>query len=288
MPHFIIDAEKAFAREVKEYFVRSYEAGETPNPCVMCNKQIKFGLLADFAKSMGYDGIATGHYAKLVKENGRAYLYRAADVKKDQSYFLSVLSQDQLSFAEFPLGDFTKTEIRSIAEQMDFITAKKKDSQDICFIADNDYVRFISEYTGESPTPGDYTDLDGKLLGQHRGHLCYTVGQRKGLGISLGKHAYVVSKNPENNTVVLGDEADLYTNNLNGKDLNLIACDSLIDGEEFTVKIRYSHPGAEAKVYNDGDGRVRIIFSSMQRAITKGQLAVFYSGDCVVGSCVIE
>ena len=281
IPHTVLDISEEFRSSVKEYFVKTYEEGKTPNPCVVCNRDIKFGLLMDFAEKAGFDAVATGHYAKTVSTGGRCRLYRAADERKDQSYMLTLVPEARLARTLFPLGCYTKDEIRALAEKWGIPTAAKKDSQDICFIPDGDYVRFITGYRGREIESGDYLSTDGRVLGRHSGQMCYTIGQRKGLGIALGKHMFVTEKNADTNTVVLGDEADLWKRSLKVGKLNLIGCDSLSDVSRegrFTVKIRYAHKGASATVTQTEDG-ASVTFDEPQRAASPGQFAVLYTED---------
>lgn len=279
--HTVLDISEEFKSAVKEYFVRTYEEGKTPNPCVVCNREIKFGFLFDYAEKAGFDAVATGHYARTVKRDGRCMLYRAADERKDQSYMLSLVPEERLMKAEFPLGGYTKDEIRALAEKWNIPTAAKKDSQDICFIPDGDYMKFITGYRGYEIEGGDYLSPDGRVLGRHMGQMCYTIGQRKGLGIALGRHMFVLQKNAHDNTVVLGDEEHLFKKTLNTDKINLIGCDSLSevspDGR-FKVKIRYAHKGAPATVNYDG-AACRIDFDEAQRAPSPGQFAVLYAED---------
>ena len=279
--HTVLDISEEFRRDVKEYFVRTYEEGKTPNPCVVCNRDIKFGLLLDYAEKAGFDAVATGHYARTVKRDGRCMLYRAADEKKDQSYMLSLVPEKRLMNVEFPLGGYTKDEIRALAEKWNIPTAAKKDGQDICFIPDGDYVKFIKGYRGYDVEGGDYLSPDGQVLGRHMGQMCYTIGQRKGLGIALGRHMFVLRKNASDNTVVIGDEADLFKKTLYAEKINLIGCDSFEEASadgRFSVKIRYAHKGAPAAVICDGDG-YKIEFDEAQRAPSPGQFAVLYTED---------
>ncbi len=280
--HITLDAEREFTRTVKEYFVRSYESGGTPNPCVVCNREIKLGLLLRYGLEHGFDGVATGHYARTSTENGRTVLYRGADRRKDQSYVLAAVPEDALAKAYFPLGTLTKDEVRRIAAEVCIDTAEKKESQDICFIPDGDYAGFIERYRGKKQEAGLFLDRYGKILGESRGQLSYTVGQGRGLGIALGRKVYVVSKDATANAVVLGDEEELYRNCVYIKDLRLIGTDALPDTAE--VKLRYAHKGATARVSDAGDGKVKLTFCEAQRAPSPGQLAVLYDGDRVLGS----
>ena len=288
IPHHVINIADEFRSAVKDYFVRTYEAGATPNPCVICNREIKFGLLLRYAEALGYPEIATGHYARLDKTGDRCRLMRAADASKDQTYMLSLVPEEALRRSHFPLGDYTKAEIRAMAAEMGICTADKKDSQDICFIPDGDYVRFLTEYRGRAPIRGKYVSQDGHVLGGHMGQECYTIGQRKGLGIALGRHVFVLDKNAADNTVTLGDADALFKSTVTVGGVNLIGRELLCDGGEYEVKIRYAHRAAHAKVFCREDGKLEIIFSEPQRAPSPGQFAVLYDGDEAVGGGVIE
>ncbi len=283
IPHHVIDVAEEFRSAVKDYFVRTYEAGATPNPCVICNREIKFGLLLRFAEKLGYPEIATGHYARLDKSGERCRLLRAADASKDQTYMLSLVPEEALRRAHFPLGGYTKAEIRAMAEEMGIPTADKKDSQDICFIPDGDYVKFLTEYRGHAPVSGKYISADGAVLGCHKGQECYTIGQRKGLGIALGRHVFVLDRNAAENTVTLGDADGLMKDTLTVDGVNLIGRTYLADGEELDVKIRYAHRAARAKVFHRKDGKLEVRFDAPQRAPSPGQFAVLYDGEEAVG-----
>ena len=289
MDFHILDATEAFRRDVVEDFIHCYEEGLTPNPCIQCNKHIKFSYLLDKALELGCDYIVTGHYAKIRQDEntGRYLLYKAADESKDQSYFLACLDQRQLSHARFPLGEYTKGEIREIAEKQGFLNAKKRDSQDICFIPDGDYKAFICRYTGKDSPAGDYLDLQGKVVGQHTGAIGYTLGQRKGLGIALGAPVYVCSKDMAANTVTVGPEDALFTATLVAKDWNWLPFPALTQPVRVMAKARYRHIPQPAAVYPAEDGNARVVFDKPQRAITPGQTVVLYDGDMVVGSGII-
>lgn len=285
LPFYSLDTQEAFCQEVVEAFIHTYEAGHTPNPCICCNQKIKFGLFMDQARALGYDAVATGHYARIVKgANGRYLLKKAVDAAKDQSYFLACLSQQQLSRSRFPLGELTKDQVRAIAAEQGFVTASKRDSQDVCFIPDGDYKAFMQRYTGKAYPAGDYLDLQGKVLGKHSGAVGYTIGQRKGLGIALGAPAYVCSKDMEKNTVTLGTNEDLYSRELYADQWNWIAIDGLQEPLRCLARVRYRHTEQPATVYPDG----RVIFDEPQRAITTGQTLVLYDGDTVIGSGIIQ
>lgn len=285
IPFYTLDTQEVFCREVVDTFVRTYEEGHTPNPCIRCNQTIKFGWFLDKALALGYDAVATGHYAKVEQmENGRYLLKKAADPGKDQSYFLACLSQQQLSRCIFPLGTLTKEQARSIASAQGFVTAAKRDSQDVCFIPDGDYKAFMERYTGKRYPAGDYLDREGNILGKHAGAVGYTIGQRKGLGIALGAPAYVCSKDMEANTVTLGSNDDLFSRELVADSWNWIAVDGLREPLRCFARVRYRHREQPATVYPDG----RVIFDEPQRAITTGQTVVLYDGDTVIGSGIIS
>lgn len=289
MNFHILDHRSAFREKVAEAFIRSYEAGETPNPCVVCNQELKFGTLLEDALALGCDYIATGHYAVVRQDpdSGRYLLYTAIDKSKDQSYFLAGLSQNQLSHIQFPLGGFAKDQVRQIAEEQGLVTARKKDSQDICFIPDGDYVSFMKRYTGKDYPTGDYIDLSGKVLGKHAGAICYTIGQRKGLGIALGAPAYVCSKDMESNTVTLGTNEDLFRSHLRAGNWNWIPFPDLRESMRVMAKVRYRHTPQPATVYPEENGFARVEFDKPLRAITPGQAVVLYDGDLVIGSGTI-
>jgi len=287
--HLSLHAYNEFKNAVIDYFTAEYFAGRTPNPCVICNREIKFGLLSDYADKNGYDKIITGHYAVTYEHNGYVWLKKASDITKDQSYVLAMLSQDQLKRAVFPLGSLSKQEARRLAEENGFINAHRRDSQDICFIPDGDYVKFISDHTGCSPTPGNYLDSSGKILGSHKGHWCYTIGQRKGLGISLGKHAFVLSRDAGSNTVVLGDEADLFKKSVYVSSLNLPSDPHALDNDvKCTAKLRYAHRESAALFHRISELEGIIEFDEPQRAPSPGQFAVIYNDDTVIGAGVIN
>lgn len=289
IPFHIVDGQEPFHRLVIGDFIRSYESGVTPNPCICCNKHLKFGYMLDQAMEMGANFVATGHYARIRQDTttGRYLLYKAADPAKDQTYFLYSLTQHQLAHILFPLGDLTKGEAREIAEVQGFVTARKKDSQDICFVPDGDYVAFIKEYTGKAYPCGNYLDLSGKVVGRHQGAISYTIGQRKGLGIALGAPVYVCHKDMENNTVTVGPNDALFHNALRAKDFNWIPFPALTSPMTVTAKIRHSQHEQSATVYPEENGTVRVVFDASQRAITPGQAVVLYQGDMVIGGGTI-
>ena len=287
--HETVDLSAPFHKEVIERFICAYQAGATPNPCIDCNRYIKFGEMLRYAEERAADLVGTGHYARIERDaNGRYLLKRAVDITKDQTYVLYSLNQHQLAHTLLPLGGYLKSEIREIAEAEGFINARKHDSQDICFVPDGDYASFIERYTGKTFAEGDFIDKNGVVLGRHRGMIRYTVGQRKGLGIALGKPAFVCAKCAATNTVTLGENADLFSKDLTAHDVNLIACDSIPTPIRVTAKIRYGQNETPATVEQIGEGRIHVEFDTPQRAIAKGQSVVLYDGDTVVGGGIIE
>lgn len=287
--HETVALGECFRSEVMDRFAKSYIKGITPNPCIECNRYIKFGKMLAYAEAHATDCIATGHYARIERDvNGRYLLKKAADAHKDQTYVLYALTQHQLAHTLFPLGDYRKEEIRRIAEEKGFINAHKRDSQDICFVPDGDYAAFIERHTGKTFPEGNFVDLDGNVLGTHRGLIRYTVGQRKGLGIALGKPAFVCRKDEATNTVILGDNNDLFSKTLTAHDVNLIACDTLDGAVRVTAKVRYGQTEQPATVTMIGEGRIRVDFDTPQRAIAAGQSVVLYDGDTVVGGGIID
>lgn len=289
MDFHLIDGAAMFRRSVMDRFVSEYSAGRTPNPCIECNRCLKFGLFLDRALELGYDYIATGHYARVARdeESGKYRLLRGADRRKDQSYVLYQLTQHQLSHLLLPVGEFDKASIRAFAREAGLANADKSDSQDICFIPDGDYAVFLRR-SGAELRPGDFVDGAGNVLGRHKGLPCYTTGQRKGLGVAAGKHVYVVRKNAEDNTILLGDEADLYTRELTACRVNWIAGEVPAAPVRCSAKTRYSQTEAEATVYPLPDGRVQVVFNEPQRAVTAGQAVVFYDDEACLGGGTIE
>lgn len=283
------DFTQTFRREVVEDFIRVYEGGGTPNPCVTCNRKLKFGALLDYGLARGCDHIATGHYARIAHsgQTGRYELKKALHLEKDQSYVLSRLTQDQLSRVLLPIGKLDKARVRAIAEQNGLSSAHRKDSQDICFIPDGDYLAFLERERGESYPPGDFVDLEGKPIGRHRGAAGYTIGQRKGLGLPMGERVYVCGKDMEKNTVTVGPESALYAQGLIAGDMNWIAVEDLTGPLRVEVKTRYRQAEQTATVSPLTDGRVRVDFDEPQRAVSPGQAVVLYQGDTVVGGGTI-
>lgn len=287
IPFYAFDMRKEFQELVIDNFIAAYENGQTPNPCVVCNKQLKFGLLQKKAEELGCDCLVTGHYALTETTPDRTLLKKAVNTEKDQSYFLWSLSQEQLSSVEFPLGRYSKSEIREIAESLNLITAKKKDSQDICFVPDGDYISVIESITEKKYPKGNFVDVNGNILGQHQGIIRYTTGQRKGLGIALGKPMYVGKKDVRNNTVTLCTDQELYTNIVTATDFNWIAFDTPPEKLCCKARIRYRHIEQPATVTTE-DSTVTIRFDTPQRAATSGQSVVLYDGDTLLGGGIIK
>ncbi len=288
--HHVFDFSERFCSDVMAQFVQAYERGETPNPCVECNRCLKFDSMLQKMHELGLDYVVTGHYAQVVwDENyGRFVLKKAVDVTKDQSYFLYTLTPQQLCHIRFPLGGLEKSKVREIAEQNGFITARKKDSQDICFVPDGDYVGFIERFSGKQFPEGAFTDMQGNVLGTHRGIVHYTIGQRKGIGIAAGHPIYVCDIDTEQNRVVLGENKDLYTDMLVADRVNLITCDRITEPIRVLAKIRYRHKEQPATAWQTEDGRLCVKFDEPQRAVTKGQAVVLYREDIVVGGGTIK
>ena len=284
IPFFILSKKEEFKSQIIEKFIDDYFNSLTPNPCIECNKKMKFGAFLDFAIENGFDYIATGHYArvKFNEETGLYELLRAVDLTKDQSYVLYSLSQHQLSNTLMPLGEFTKAEVREFAEQNTLITAHKSDSQDICFVPDGDYTDFISKWLGVTFPEGDYIDLNGKVIGRHKGMIRYTIGQRRGLGMGFGKHMYVLDKSPTENKVILGDEDGLFKTRVLVKDVNFMAMERLSSPIDCLGKLRYRHNEQPCRITPLDETTLLAEFSEPQRAPTHGQAAVFYDGDTVI------
>ncbi|MBR6713404.1 MAG: tRNA 2-thiouridine(34) synthase MnmA [Selenomonadaceae bacterium] len=285
--HFVADFRQIFRDKVENYFVNEYLRGKTPNPCVQCNKFIKFGALFDFASDLGADFLSTGHYARIIFEDGRFKLKRAADIKKDQSYVLYNLTADKLSRIILPLGDFSKVETRNLAEELNLPVADKPDSQEICFVPDDDYKKFILERnsSAEALQAGEIVDSSGKVLGNHRGVANYTIGQRKGLGIAAPEPLYVTNLDVANKKVVVNTNDKLFSKILTASDVHWIYKPIL--PKEMQAKIRYGSKFADCRVFEAGNS-LRVEFSEPQRAITPGQSIVFYDGDEVLGGAIID
>ena len=289
IPHYTLNFKPTFEKHVVDYFVQEYLQGRTPNPCNVCNRYVKWEALLKRAREFGAEKIATGHYARVVKlENGRYALKKSATDAKDQNYALCNLTQEQLAATKMPLGEYTKDEIRAIAAKAGIEVANKPDSQEICFIPDHDYAAFIEQRTGgKVPPAGNFVSPDGEVLGQHKGIIHYTIGQRKGLGVAFGKPVFVSEIRPETNEVVLGDNEDIFRTELYAGKLNWMSVAAPENGMALQAKIRYAHKGAPCRVYPASDGRVRVVFEQSQRAITPGQAIVFYDGDIVAGGGTI-
>ena len=285
---YVLDKRAEFKECVISSFVSAYENGATPNPCIECNRHLKFGSFLSEAEKLGIDHIATGHYAIIEKSGDRYYLKKGKDLTKDQSYVLYNLTQFQLSHTIFPLGEMTKEEIRAIAEEKGFVTARKKDSQDICFVPDGDYASFIKNYTQKDYPKGNFINLNGDVIGTHEGIIKYTIGQRKGLGTGFGEKVYVHSKNISANEVVLSKHDDLFSNALDAYDFNWISFDKAPDKIKAHAKVRYSAKETPCTVYASSDNEVHIEFDASQRAIAKGQSVVLYDGDYVLGGGIIK
>lgn len=289
IPHTVLDWSELFRREVMDKFVSEYVRGRTPNPCLDCNRCVKFGALLDWALDQGADALATGHYARVRRDeaSGRWLLLRGMDRRKDQSYFLYQLTQHQLRHLLLPVGTYEKPALRALAAEAGLSNAHKADSQDICFVPNGDYMDFLRRYGGVEPVPGDFVDLSGRFLGRHQGLERYTTGQRRGLGISGETPLYVVRKDLAAGTVVLGPDSALYTRELTAERVNLIALPELTAPLSVTAKTRYSQREAAATVEPLPDGRIRVVFDQPQRAVTAGQAVVLYDGERVIGGGTI-
>lgn len=290
MEHHVFNFSDNFKEKVIDRFVSTYEAGGTPNPCIDCNRFIKWRQLLARADLMECTHIATGHYARVERDasTGRMLLKRSADKSKDQTYVLWALTQEQLARTMLPLGGLSKNEVREIAESQSFINADKPDSQDICFVPDGDYAGFIEHYTGKIPAPGDFLDADGNIVGRHKGIIRYTIGQRKGLGVSFGRPIFVTKIDPASNTVTLGDEPLLFKKSLYANDINLIATERIDTPIRASVKVRYGARESLATVRQTGEDELFVEFDEPQRAPTRGQSVVLYDGDTVIGGGIIR
>lgn len=289
MPFYVFNFSRDFDEKVVAPFVRCYEQGLTPNPCIECNRHLKFDTFLRRAEELGCDFVVTGHYAQIRQDSasGRWLLEKAAAAAKDQTYFLYSLSQHQLAHTLFPLGGLTKEEARLIAEENGFINARKKDSQDICFVPDGDYLAFMERYTGKRYPAGDYLDESGKVVGTHKGAVAYTLGQRKGLGLAMGAPVYVCAKDMAANTVTVGPNESLFRRSLLADNWNWIAIPQLTAPIRVTAKARSRMTEQPATVYPEANGIARVEFDEPQRAITPGQAVVLYNGDTVVGGGTI-
>lgn len=289
MPYYVFNFKDAFREQVMDKFVCAYENGLTPNPCIDCNRHLKFEQLLQRAAALGCDYIVTGHYAQICYDSAsdRHLMKKAVDSAKDQTYFLYCLTQAQLAHTLFPLGNLSKSQVREIAQQQGFINAGKHDSQDICFVPDGDYFAFMQRYTGKEYAPGAFLDLQGNPVGQHRGAVGYTLGQRKGLGLAMGSPVYVCGKNMQDNTVTVGPNEALFHRELLANDWNWIPFPELAQPMRVSAKARSRQIEQPATVYPESDGSARVVFDDPQRAITPGQAVVLYDGDLVVGGGTI-
>ncbi|MGN0453847.1 MAG: tRNA 2-thiouridine(34) synthase MnmA [Ruminococcus sp.] len=290
IPYYVFNFKANFKENVIDRFIEAYKTGATPNPCIDCNRYLKFEKLMQRASELDCDYVVTGHYGIIFYDEAskRYILKKSVDSSKDQSYVLYSLTQQQLSKTLLPLGSMTKDETRKIAEEMGFVNSKKKDSQDICFVPDGDYAKFIEEYSNTKFPCGDFVDTNGNVLGRHRGIIRYTIGQRKGLGLALPHPMYVKEKNVEENKVVLCDNEELFSKELYAKDINLITCDKIQRPVRLKAKVRYKQEEQWAIAEQVDKDRLHIVFEQPQRAISKGQAVVLYDGDIVVGGGTIE
>lgn len=289
--HHTFDLSEEFCCRVKDAFAADYWQGRTPNPCIACNRHIKFGALLDRAMELGADKLATGHYARVERDEGagRWLLKTALHPEKDQSYVLYCLTQNQLGHTLFPLGGLSKQEIRDLAAASGLVTAHKGDSQDICFIPDGDYAGFIRRHTGKETEPGDFVDREGRVLGRHEGVICYTLGQRRGIGVSSANgRLYVTNISPADNKITLSGPEDLMATTLEAIDLNFIPFDRLDKPIRVQAKTRYRQPAQPAVAEQIGPDRLRVTFDQPQRAMTPGQAVVLYDGDVVLGGGTID
>lgn len=288
IPHYTFNLKEPFQKEVIDDFINEYANARTPNPCVICNREIKFKALLKKALQLGADYIATGHYARIIHNpGGRHLLKKSVDKEKDQTYMLYVLNQFQLEHTLMPLGDYNKSQVRKIAKQLGFVTHNKPESQDICFVPDDDYIRFLDENKPELFEPGPILDTKENKLGEHNGLHRYTIGQRKGLGIAAGYPLYVVALDRERNAVIVGKDEEVFSKSLYAEKLNWISILELVEPIDVYARIRYNSREVPARVYPLDNGMVKVVFSEEQRAVTPGQSVVFYDGDTVIGGGLI-
>ena len=289
IPFYELDAAQVFRESIVQYFLDGYSAGVTPNPCVRCNQQIKWGMLLDYALSLGADYLATGHYAIVSKdETGQAHLFRAKDYLKDQSYVMSLLKQSQLQRTLFPLGGLSKPEVREMARQRNLSVAEKQDSQDLCFVTENDYRDFLSRYVPDASQPGPILDRNGKQLGQHQGLAFYTIGQRKGIRVVAPRPYYVLRKEISANALIVGEKEELIQSEMFVDEVNWISGTTPSAPLKVRLKIRYKSDFVDALVYPESCGTARAVFNSPVASVTAGQFAVFYNADEVLGGGVIR
>lgn len=287
IPHYVLGFTDIFATSVIDYFVAEYKKGRTPNPCIACNRYVKFGAMLKKALGMGMDSIATGHYAVIEREESGRFLLRRSFGKKDQSYALYTMTQHELAHTLFPLGDMDKAEARDIAQRNGLPVANKPDSQEICFVEDNNYAHFIEKYTGEISLPGDFIDRQGRPIGRHKGMTHYTIGQRKGLGAAFGKPMYVTRLDTDTNQITLGEEGSQYASALVAGDINWIAFDQLHEERAVLAKVRYQAEPVPAYILPMEGQQVAVRFDAPQRAVTPGQAVVFYDDNYVLGGGTI-
>ncbi len=288
IPYYVMNFKDSFQKNVVDYFVEEYLNGRTPNPCIACNRYVKWESLLQRSLSIGADYIATGHYARIVKlPNGRYTLRRSATLAKDQTYALYNLTQEQLQRTLMPVGEYSKEEIRKIAEDIQLQVANKPDSQDICFVPDGDYAGFIEKTAGKQVQKGNFVTVDGTVLGEHKGIIHYTVGQRKGLGLALGYPAFVLEIRPETNEVVIGTHEESMAKSLRAGNLNFMSIEDLTEPQRVFTKIRYNHRGVWATIEKTGEDEILCTFEEPQRAVTPGQAVVFYDGEYVLGGGTI-
>ncbi len=283
--YHVVDFREDFKKYVIDYFIEEYLQGRTPNPCVVCNRHVKWEALLNHSKEFGAEYVATGHYARIEKlENGRYAIRNSITAAKDQTYALYNLTQEQLAHTMMPVGAYTKDEVRAIAEKIGLDVAQKKDSMEICFIPEDDYAAFIEQHSVKSvPPEGNFVSVTGEILGRHKGITHYTIGQRKGLGIALGQPVFVTAIRPETNEVVLGSNEDVFTTKLYANRLNAMAVPEFTDGMELKAKIRYSHAGSICQIHRTAEDEICCEFKEPVRAVTPGQAVVFYVGEHVAG-----
>lgn len=285
---YVMNFKDMFREKVVDYFVEEYTRGRTPNPCIACNKHLKFDAMLRKARAMEIDYVATGHYARIEKGDDGKYILRASEAaKKDQSYVLYNFTQEQLSHTLMPLGDYNKDWVRKKAEELKLGVARKPDSQEICFVEDDDYAKFIIDYSGYEPREGDILDVNGNVIGRHRGLIYYTIGQRKGIG-AYGRPMFVMKIDAEKNTITLGEKGMEFSRELTARDVNFISGEPPAEEIKVTAKVRYQAPPSPARLIPLDDGRVRLVFDTPQRAVTPGQAVVFYDGDIVLGGGTVE
>lgn len=288
IPHYVMNFRDEFQDKVIRYFMEEYLAGRTPNPCIACNRYVKWESLLERSMQIGADYIATGHYSRIARlPNGRYAIRRSATAAKDQTYALYNLTQEQLARTLMPVGDYDKDRIREIADEIGLSVAHKPDSMEICFVPDGDYARYIDENSGRALPEGNFVTRDGQVIGRHKGITHYTVGQRKGLNLSMGRPVFVVEIRPETNEVVIGDSEDVFTDRLVCTQLNYMSVPDFEYDMPVTAKIRYNHQGAGARVRKLGEDMAEVIFDEPVRAVTPGQAVVFYDGDYVAGGGTI-